>query len=508
MMRFFYALLLLWASPAFADNAKCDLGQHDIGIDFNPRDAILVCQTAPPEKCKTTVELLKKASLALQSQLKASCDAQNQITSSIADVAGQTDAMQQTSNILGGGIASYKAYIALLEKEYNQIAETLSPTNGPLGSSPQKSTLASATPGQIERQQIRNALSSADTVKSFNPRSAANASDVTGSDNQVDQGLFAGRNGVSYLKKILIEKDKAEKYVADLSEEKGGVDANIAKAAQIKDPTNRPDKTPPASDGGGGLDLKSVAGLATAGAGLAGLMQKQDAAASSNDTASATSPTPNATNPDAAQGPASSQFGSDKAQSQAPVIGQATPKKDPASPGGTRTPSGSAYSPYSDISKAFGGALGSGASSPATSKPGGGGGSAGTTGNNPLSSDAEAAAAAKGGPNPPAPDDTQGLGGGALGGGGPPSLGGSAPSMPGADAAAAPPPGGPEDSMKDLLHEMKETAEGTAGLQAGAADILMSDEDLFPRVRAAYVRVQKQGRVLDGLGEKITEENQ
>jgi hypothetical protein len=65
--------------------------------------------------------------------------------------------------------------------------------------------------------------------------------------------------------------------------------------------------------------------------------------------------------------------------------------------------------------------------------------------------------------------------------------------------------------MNDLLHEMKETAEGGAAnpdAQGIGSDIAMASEDLFPRVRACYVRIMKAGRVLDGLGEKITEENQ
>jgi len=71
-----------------------------------------------------------------------------------------------------------------------------------------------------------------------------------------------------------------------------------------------------------------------------------------------------------------------------------------------------------------------------------------------------------------------------------------------------------EDSMKDLLNEMKETAEGGAGdepfseIQAEGGIIEMNAEDLFPRVRAAHVRSLKQGRVLNGLGEKITPDSE
>ena len=99
----------------------------------------------------------------------------------------------------------------------------------------------------------------------------------------------------------------------------------------------------------------------------------------------------------------------------------------------------------------------------------------------------------------------QGMNGGNLGGGGPPSLASAPPSVdkpPGADGGLA----GPEAAMGDLLKEMKETVDGGSQAQ-GNGDILMSDEDLFPRVRACYTRLMKSGRVLDSLNEKINPEN-
>ena len=87
----------------------------------------------------------------------------------------------------------------------------------------------------------------------------------------------------------------------------------------------------------------------------------------------------------------------------------------------------------------------------------------------------------------------------------------SGSSMPPSDPAVA----AAEEGMKDLLNDMKDTVEGnTDGLgadgetQADGSIMEMDAEDLFPRVRAAHVRSLKQGRVLNGLGEKITPDSE
>ena len=95
------------------------------------------------------------------------------------------------------------------------------------------------------------------------------------------------------------------------------------------------------------------------------------------------------------------------------------------------------------------------------------------------------------------------MGGGTLAG-----MGGSPGSpSPGTDS----PQSAAEETMKDLLHEMKETAESgspNGGLEGDGNSFPMSEEDLFPRVKACYLRSLKRGKVLNGIGEKISEETQ
>ncbi|MGZ6404049.1 MAG: hypothetical protein ACXWTJ_21495, partial [Bdellovibrionota bacterium] len=365
---------------------------------------------------------------------------------------------------------------------------------------------------QAEEQAIRQRLNDPKQLSQLtNLGKATNASEVTGADNKPDAKLFADINGANYMKKILKEKAAAEAMQAKISAAKDTADTNAAALApppsNNPDDKNKNDRPAAAPAAGGGLDLKSIAGLATAGAGLAEMMKKNDAA--NTDTASATSPTPPSQGAAGdKKGPSSSSFGTDKSTTPSgPQIGQPAPKKDPAVAAG-HVPGGEGFREPSDISKGMGSSLGASGFTPASAKStgagAGGGGGGGLESSAAPASKHEPAAVANG------QDDSQGFGGGGLlGGGGPPAIGGlGGPSMPAADAGA--PPANPEDSMKDLLHEMKETAEGgldpTKGQQA--ADIVMDDQDLFPRVRACYVRVLKQGRVLDGLGEKITEEVQ
>ena len=94
-----------------------------------------------------------------------------------------------------------------------------------------------------------------------------------------------------------------------------------------------------------------------------------------------------------------------------------------------------------------------------------------------------------------------GIGGGGLGGGGP--SGGYTP------AAADPSSAGAEDPMKDLLHDMKDAAaegDGSGEEQSAEAESGVAERDsleLFPRVRACHVRSLKQGKFLNGLGDRI-----
>jgi hypothetical protein len=504
-------LFLSFAAPALADDISCKTNEHHIEANFTPSEKAANCASPVPSiVCRIPLEKVNQAANDLKAELDRACRAANQAQSDLVEVSSQADAPQQASVILSRGISGYSAYKALLASSYKQISTALAVNGGPLGSgaSLTASQISALSGHDLVKQNIREALTTKEKMMKL-PQLGTSRSEITDATNHIDPGLYAGATSSNYLKKIIDEANATDDMIKALTEKKTAAD-EAQKKLLTHDPDSKKDpKDATVTEKSGGLDMKSIAGLATAGAGLAGLLQKKDSAADAGKDGSATSPTPDSAKSGASsEGPASSKLGSDKAGTQAPVASQTAPKKDSATVG-ARVPSGSGYSPYSDISKGAGSSFGASSGPPASGKSsGGGGGAGGSFGGTGSPVDPEAAAAAKAANA--TPEDTQGIGGGSLGGGGPPSMGPGGPGAPAGGDAAAGGPANAEDSMKDLLHEMKETAEGGAPgeLQASAADVLMNDEDLFPRVRAAYVRVQKQGRVLDGLAEKITEENQ
>lgn len=504
----FTLLTLLVSLPAHAEEItlSCDQNSAALKTPYSDDTAAkkgTYCNGATaPDGCQNTVNAVISSSEKLMAQQTAACGHVQALKDDVTKAASlpPKDFYGTQVRLYQGLLGDYNDYQKALVAQYQAILNTMRGAAGPL---------QAGTP-DLERKQIAAALEKVQAVQALHL--THKGSDISDTP---DPNLLASRSGTTYMQTILGQLKDTKDKISTIQQFETNAQTNLNNTGQVPgDPQQQgPAKPPPSSSvtsPDSGLDLKSLAALGTAGAGLAQMMKSQQQSSINTDTGAATSPTPNS-NPEAGakSGPEKSSLGDTK---QAAATPPAADKKTPAA-APNRAPSGAGFHDGSDISKSplapqFP-TTASASSAPPKGAGGGGGGGGGFTssGGDPAARHEPSAAAG----NPNGTDETPGFGGGGLGGGGPPSFNAGAPGGPPGAPGAEGPPANPEDSMKDLLHEMKETAEGNVPggeVQAGAQDIAMSDEDLFPRVRACYVRVMKAGRILDGLGEKITPENQ
>jgi hypothetical protein len=491
-------MVLALSEPARADD--CVTGQFNGSLDPS------ACGQTPASRCANTITQIRNAANELNRKLQSTCDRANKVQSQIAAAASlrQDDQLAKQKQVYSEAKEEYESYYQLLKDKYDSILNTLKQANGPLTTAPPDPTNADVSdPNSAERSSIRSALSSANlsqaSFKTANSPHEAND----------DASLFAARNGAGFLKQIAAQSQYAQSQITSLQSSMGNVASNQDNLEKMKNNPNEKDAstvTGGSKDDGDNnpFDLKTLAELGAAGSGLAGLLGNKDqSSGSSPDTSTGTSTDTGASKDGSEKGPNVSKLGGAKAAS---AGSQSTSTAaQTALPQAARSPSSNYGMEPSGISKSPN-ATPTPPSTPASAKATGGG-AGGMGGGSTAPTDPEAAAkqAAANAANKEQADDMQGLGGGGLGGGGPPSLGSSSPSA--AAAGAADLAGvGPEAAMTDLLHEMKETADAANSIQ-GNGDVPMSSEDLFPRVRACYVRLMKSGLIQDGLGEKINPED-
>jgi hypothetical protein len=500
-------LLLARVSPAAADCIADDRFKPYFK-DVNAAKA--PCGSMTASRCARPFDLINTTSIELTSGLNQVCanvQAYSQRVSALESINSAESYSKQAEN-LSVAIRSYKSLSDMIDKRYKLVYAALYADHPktPDQMGPLNVDRTHGSKLDDDRNKLASSISDPNSVGKMTTISTIQLEKPASSDPD-DIALYAGRNGAYFLGKIATAQSEINKEIAAYQVK---MDNAISLAKSQQSP---PDKTPGNNDskGGGekeagsGLDLKSLAALGTAGAGLAQALKKKDAGAAGGSDSGATAPTPNGTaSPNAKGGPLVSKLGDDAKSSPVPGV-LPTPKKDDPKVAHAGGGDGTWHDP-SDVTKGSGFASNSGASSTPAKAAAAGGGAAPTGGGEASASGSKREPSSA----PPAAEDTQGIPTGALGGG-PPSLGGfgagasASTSPPGAE----PPASGAEDSMKDLLHEMKETAEGGTspdGAVAAAEDIPMAAEDLFPRVKACYVRLQKAGRVLDSLGEKVSPE--
>lgn len=491
------SLVLALLIPAQAVAAMSCPGDDLLRPKYTPQFLQQNCNKLQTE-CLDTMNAIVKASLELNSLIKTACDRIPELDKQIKDAAmlSAKDTYTQQINIYQEATREYNDIQKSLNKSAAEIRQTLLTPKGPLSiptAQPTGSLSTTALTVMTEKKQLLSLITGPDT-------SALKSAKIEPADSlqsSREPTLFAGRNGTSYLQQIAKRQQEIKNEIDSLNTSVSRLTTSRNGLESPSNNRNNNTKGPTASSSDSGLDLKSLMGLATAGAGLMQAM-KQNQSSASQDTATATSPTPNATNAAAngPAGPATSKFGDTKAPTAASVGAPAVPK-DSSSHG--RVPSGDSYRDTSDVNKSPDKSGASGFTPAMAKSVSGGGGPSGSEGEGPAAPRKEAAAEH-------ASEDTQGINSGSLGGGGPASFGSgsSASAGAGADAGLPPDAGG----VSDLFHDMKETAEGGGEPQADPADVAMADDDLFPRVRACYVRVLKAGRVIDGLGEKITPDSE
>jgi len=489
-----------------ADQINCD-DKKQLAPGFDTTQISSHCTGATTDdECRTILDGIKKSSDDLQAQHSTLCGDVGNFKQKIMNATsmGQRDSAADAAQLYAGLESRYEIYIQNLDKVLNWFKAAMVTNTGPLG--PALSTSQAPTPVQQEKSKIRDRLNN---LGQNDFQSVQKPEAVAGGD----KSLFAAQNGAAFMKKIFVEKADANKILSSITSDKDTARRNAQNSGP---PPSTDDKTPapaPAAKSNGimdGLDLKSLAALGTAGAGIASvaqsMKQQQDSAATNTAAGTATSPTPDSKNTSASKPELnSSKLGTSDTAPSSPKLDVAGPAKtDPAHIGGV--PGGVGFHENSDISKTSG-VMAASSTTPAAGKPTGGGGASGASQGGDSSSAAKRDPSAASAADKKEDDSLQGIGGGGLGGGGPSSGGSYAPppSTPPVDPAAP----AAEDSMKDLLHDMKDAADGTVapgeGSEKAASDIAMESDDLFPRVRACYVRVLKQGRVLNGLGEPLPE---
>ncbi len=458
--------------------------------DFAKKDIPAKCPTLPGLECRPVLTRVADSSESLQNELKEACTKLDTEIKRLPAMVTQQNSNGQAADLYSGLANNFKDLIKHMDRDYNGIKAEMVKPQGPLD--PMHTGDPNCFP---EKNNIQRSVQN-DGMKNYSPSPPSLTC--------TDSGLNAARSSADYMKKIKTVEDGLEDLRAKFSDMSERAQTN---ADRSKTPTNTESSTSthPSTIAGAtsGIGLDSLAALAAAGGTLAGAMKKQPAAADA--AAGATSPTPSSTNEAAATapaGPASSKLGGNQAGSAAPNF-QMIPEAAKAGPPGSSAhfPDGGPFGEKSDISKS-GASMAAKELTTASTKANGGGsgsgsGAAGDSGASRRDPGSTAAMEKK--------DDEamQGIGGGGLNGGGSSSGPSSAP-PPGADTPAT----AAEDSMKDLLHDMKDAANDTDGKGDGNAqsgnEPSMNAEDLFPRVRACYVRRLKQGLVMNGLGDRIS----
>lgn len=496
----------LLAALAFAPASRADVTQLECQLkddDFKPdagTDASRHCNKLEPNDaaCYNLLHLLGEISNAARAGVQKNCQAIEETKNKSAGVSGalnQVEAIDRNIDYYRTLLRQYENFDKGLDEAIKKVQEKLKPTLEPHAAAPSPEPVTLKN----ERIQIQDALKDNKKFDNIPFGKTDQISDAGNSKNH-----FAARNGARYVKMLREERRKNSKSRTDIQSHITGLEENKRKLAQIPNPRQPPPGPGATNNPGllGGLNPNTLMGLATAGMGLANMMKQQQAAQDTGLPA-ATSPTPASGNPGSEKAAPSVSKLEDGKSKGGPTVA-ATPAPEPeAKPGpGPSVPSGGSFEDDSDISAANP----TPPMAPATSKAPGGSGPAGgsdTGGGNQR----ELSAAAL--PETHKEDEAlQGIGGGGLGGG--PGGSGGMPPSPSSDPAVA----AEEEGMKDLLNDMKDTVEGNTdplGGETQAADggiLEMDAEDLFPRVRAAHVRSLKQGRVLNGLGEKISPDSE
>ncbi len=488
---FVFSAPIAWASDELAELCK---DGNPLETGFKVSDGTAACKGSPATVCGNMITRVNNSANELKQVRDKICQNVMNATSQLGEVQGQSEPHLAAASIYRGLKGDYEKYQETLRTHVGLVLAPLTAADGPLKG-------RSANPGvPAEKLKIYNLLDKElkHLRQDTSLRPAANKSAAKN-----DSALFAARNGAAFLKKVVAERDNSKVTGGNLNIL---MNDHLAKAKDNGNPNTQNTNTDhttndedPTARGPGLLSLSNLNGLATLATAGMGLMQAMKSQQPTADTGGATSPTP-----DSANGPKVSSFGSGQEKVSGggqKYEGKKTETTAPASPGAS---AGDSASDYSDISRDTA-ALATNSTGNGT-RPGGGpvggGGNAGGDAAKEPEAHRDPSAAT---PSPAKEDEAlQGIGGGALGGGGP--TGGEAP--PSLDLGGSPPVLGADESMKDLLNEMKDTAEHgdefPGELQPSPQDIAMSGEDLFPRVHACIVRKLKQGHVLNGFGDRIS----
>jgi hypothetical protein len=497
------ALVLAPASHAAVDEVSCQLNEQLLP-EYKPKTANDFCPAGPahPEdqKCHAMLKGIEDLSKAIRGGIDTNCKAIEEARVKSQQVLSQADSHAQNLAIYTDLLRTYKRYDQALSVARQDIEAKLRPVLEPHPAAPAPTTPAGASIA-AESKQLKDAMKSRPALDAFDVNRVKITNDLN--DAHGSKNHFAARNGFRFLKQVLAEQKNTTEAMAKLNSTITGLKKVVDNMNKVQDPrAQQPPSSTPTKGVADGLNLNSLMALATAGAGLAGMLKKQQDAADAAGDAAATSPTPASGNPAAAEKKAPAVSKLDDGKSKGSPVAIAGPAREPeakAGPGPS-VPSGNSFNDDSDISAPTPTPPGT----PATTKApggGGGGGDAGGGGATPRELSASAL------PDAHKEDEAlQGIGGGGLGGGG---GNGGMPSSSSSDPAVA----AAEEGMKDLLNDMKDTVEGggeePGDLQAAEGGIMdMDAEDLFPRVHAAHVRSLKQGRVLNGLGEKISPDSE
>lgn len=487
-------LLALIPTHAFAASGemhevKCELKDEDLIPDYHKTGkAAKHCKTTGDEEpCYDVLERIDKYSEGIRKFKSETCSKVNDTSKSLGAIHGADTQFSASIDLYAGVLHRYEMLNNAITRFYNDMKKGMEPVL-------QDPTIPEDPKLKADRITVQSEIK--DEAKLINNRfKAAPASDIRIDPHKRD---FAIKNGVNFMKDLLREKKESQEAKDKLSAKLNELKIARDRLRNVPSPTNGPGNTtgPGAVAQGSGLNPTALMGLASAAAGLAGMMNKQQQADSG--TPAATSPTPASLNP-TAEKPALAVSKLDGGKSTSPGKVEVLPKGIDTSVAVStpNVPGGPGFREDSDISNSTPPA--GTQAGPASSKApgGGGGGTGGDSGGSvqPAAREPSASAEQK------EEEAMQGIGGGGLGGGGGGGGGSQSSDMPADPALAA-----AEDSMKDLLTEMKETADNgeTTASDAQSGILEMDAEDLFPRVRAAHVRSLKQGRVLNGLGEKIT----
>lgn len=503
--RTFISLGAVWLVGVFfpSAGALADLGEVTCHLndqlvpEFQPKTPKDFCSPSNPadQKCYSMLKSIMDHSKGIRQGIDYNCKTMDETKSKLVQVSGQTDAQTQVITMYTDLLNVYKKLDQTLAKAEFDLEQKL---RGTLGQAP-AATTSDVNSGKIvaETKDLQEAMKTRASLDAFNVNRVPKTPDLGRAHNSKIH--FASRNGFRFLKQVMAQRKQNAADMQKFQSTITGLTAQRDAMRKPPTPTTPPPAAPAAKTASTGLNPNTMMGLATAAAGLAGMMKKsQDA---DSGLPAATSPTPGSGNIAEKPAPMVSKLDDGKAKTSpvAPAPPAAEPAANPAPE--AYAPSGGPLNEDSDISAPNPAPP----AAPAMAKaPGGGGGNPGSDSSEGSQRGPSAAAAA----SPPSKDEEvmQGFGGGfggGLGGGLGPSSGGMPPE-PGMDPSVA----AAEEGMKELLTDMKETVEGYGDGENQGDDgsiMAMDAEDLFPRVRAAHVRSLKQGKVLNGLGEKMTE---